>query len=229
MIGLIPLVDEEKESYWMLPGYMKAVEEAGGIPIMLPLCTRKGELEQLMEHIDGILFTGGHDVDPALYQEEKLEQCGEICSERDEMEKRMFHMGLGKDMPMLGICRGIQFINVMCGGSLYQDLPTQRKSETEHHQTPPYDKPIHQVCIREKTPLYELLQRKELQVNSYHHQAVKELGEGLEPMAVSEDGLIEAVYLPEKRFVWAVQWHPEFSYKVDASSKKIMEEFVGSC
>ena len=229
MIGLIPLMDEEKESYWMLPGYMKALEQAGAIPVMLPLCTDKNDLGQLMEHIDGILFTGGHDVNPALYGEERISECGIVCGERDKMESILFQMGLEKDIPMFGICRGIQFINAMCGGSLYQDLPLQRPTATEHHQTPPYDIPVHRVDISQGTPLYKLLKVKELQVNSYHHQAIRVLGDGLEVMAVSEDGLVEAVYMPAKKFVWAVQWHPEFNFMVDENSRAIMKLFVEQC
>lgn len=229
IIGLVPLMDEEKESYWMLPGYMKALEEAGGIPVMLPMCTDKEALKQLAEHLDGILFTGGHDVNPAFYGEEPGSQCGVICNERDQMEQILFQLGTELNIAMLGICRGMQFINVMCGGSLYQDLPTQMPSDISHRQTAPYDRAVHKVSIIENTPLHELLLTDELPVNSCHHQAVKVLGNGLQSMALSEDGLIEAIYMPEKKFVWAVQWHPEFFYKVDESSRKIMKIFVEHC
>ncbi|MDO5540432.1 MAG: gamma-glutamyl-gamma-aminobutyrate hydrolase family protein [Eubacteriales bacterium] len=226
LIGLIPLYDEEKESLWMLPGYMDGIIEAGGIPIMLPLTKDDQMLSQLVGQCDGFLFTGGHDVSPDLYNEVPVKECGACCKERDIMEKKLFGMALKADKPVLGICRGIQFINAVLGGSLYQDLPTQHPSELEHHQTPPYDISIHKVKIVENTPLHELLNIRELDVNSYHHQAIKKLSTHLTAMAYSTDDLVEAVYMKDKKFVWAVQWHPEFSHKSDQNSKRIFKKFV---
>lgn len=175
------------------------------------------------------MLTGGHDIDPMLYGEEPSPQCGPICRERDAMETITARSAMERDLPILGICRGIQFLNVFLGGSLYQDLPAQHPSETEHHQRPPYDVPAHRVSLSEGGSLFQLLQKASIPVNSYHHQAIKRLGSGLRVMAVSEDGIPEAVELPEKRFVWAVQWHPEFSYPTDESSKRIFREFVRKC
>lgn len=228
LIGVVPLMDYDKDSYWMLPGYMKGIEEAGGIPLMLPLTDDCSAIEQLAELCDGFLLTGGHDVSPELYGEKILKECGEICPERDIMEKHLLELALDADKAVLGICRGIQFINAVLGGSLYQDLPTQHESSTKHVQKPPYDVPVHKVNVCEKSPLYELLGKEKLDVNSYHHQAVKELSPELEAMAYSEDGLVEAVCMPEKNFIWAVQWHPEFSYKVNEDSKKIFSAFVSA-
>ena len=134
-----------------------------------------------------------------------------------------------EDKAVLGICRGIQYLNAMLGGSLYQDLNVQHPSKTEHHMEPPYDRVIHQVQIIDGTPLHQLLQVTELGVNSYHHQAVKTLAPLLTVMAESEDGLVEAVYMSEKSYVWAVQWHPELSYQTDKYSRKIFESFVAAC
>ena len=228
LIGLIPLVDDERESYWMLPGYMQGIIEAGGTPIMLPLTDNEYIIHQLAEKCDGILFTGGHDVSPSLYGENKLPECGACSKERDKMEAMLLERAIELDKPVLGICRGIQLINAVLGGTLYQDLPTQMESDLEHHQNPPYDKPIHNVSIIADTPLYELLQKDILAVNSYHHQAVKKLSDQLLPMAKADDGLIEAVYMPSKRFVWGIQWHPEFSYKGDENSAKIFYVFISA-
>ena len=230
-IGLIPLWDDEKESLWMLPGYMDGIREAGGIPIMLPLSTDVEEIEQLMTMVDGVLFTGGHDVSPSVYGEKALPGMVVSFQKRDEMESIVLDICLREHKAVLGICRGIQFINAAMGGKLYQDLPTEHPSDTEHHQTPPYDVPIHKVIVNKETPLGTILfgdntAEHELMVNSYHHQAVKELAPGLEIMAESEDGLIEAVYKPDETFFWAFQWHPEFSYMTDESSRKIFEAFV---
>lgn len=226
MIGVVPLVDEERESYWMLPGYMKGIEKAGGIPVMLPLTLDEMIIEQLVQAMDAFLFTGGQDVSPSIYGETALPECGAPCGLRDRMEGMLLNAVLKLDKPILGICRGIQFLNAALGGTLYQDLPTQHTSRVEHHQSPPYDIPVHFVRICQNTPLHTLLQIDELCVNSYHHQAVRELSPKLKAMAVSEDGLTEAVYMPDKKFVWAVQWHPEFSFEKDDASRRIFEVFV---
>lgn len=228
LIGIVPLVDTEKRSYWMLPGYMEGVVQAGGLPIMLPLTSNQTEIQQLTMMCDGFLFTGGHDVSPSVYQSHRSEKCGECCIQRDEMETALFRKAFEMDKPILGICRGIQFINAIMGGTLYQDLPTEYSSETEHHQLPPYDVPCHGVKIMEDSQLYDLLKVDTIMVNSYHHQAIKKLAPGIVPMAVSEDGLVEAIRVHKKSFIWAVQWHPEFSYHVDENSRKIFRKFVES-
>ena len=130
--------------------------------------------------------------------------------------------------PILGICRGIQFINAMLGGTLYQDLPTQIVSNVEHHQSPPYDEPIHSVRIIENTPLHLLLEKNVIYVNSYHHQGIKKLSKELRAMAYSSDGIIEAVYAPGKKYVWAVQWHPEFIFSKDSNNKKLFQSFANA-
>lgn len=228
MVGIIPLVDKERESYWMLPGYMEGLASEGAIPVMLPLTSDQAVLEQIVEKFDGFLFTGGQDVSPAIYGEETLPVCGDCCKERDEMERKLLALAWEQDKPVLGICRGIQFINAVLGGTLYQDLPSQKPSEVEHHQSPPYDEPIHDVRIVENSPLHRLLCQMKLSVNSYHHQGVKELSPKLDAMAYSTDGLVEAVYAPEKKYIWAVQWHPEFSFLKDSNSRIIFQSFVES-
>lgn len=199
--------------------------------MILPLKADEEEIKQICGMCDGFLFTGGHDVDPALYGAERSSQCGQPNYDRDFLEKRVFAYALQEDKPVFGICRGIQLINALCGGTLYQDLPTEYKGtkEVEHHMNPPYDIPCHEVTILENTPLSMLLNRLTIKVNSYHHQAIKELAAALKPMAVSEDGLIEAVYMPDKKFIQAVQWHPEFIYLKDEDARKLFKSFVSAC
>ena len=210
----------------MLPGYMKGIEAVGGIPVMLPLTEDEKIIQTLVGQFDGFLLTGGQDVAPALYGEAVSDKCGEPCPERDAMETVLLKYALEADKPILGICRGIQFLNVYFGGTLYQDLPAEYTSDTEHHMTPPYDRAVHCVRLTAGSPLHALLEKDILGVNSYHHQAIRCLAPELLPMAYSEDGLAESVYLPDKRFVWAVQWHPELSYQKDGNSKKILHAFV---
>ncbi|MCI8350715.1 MAG: gamma-glutamyl-gamma-aminobutyrate hydrolase family protein [Oscillospiraceae bacterium] len=228
LIGLVPLVDEGRESYWMLPGYMTGVEQAGGVPVMLPLTSDREALRRLAEGLDGFLLTGGHDVSPAVYGAPVSPLCGACCPGRDAMEGLLLRLALEKDKPVLGICRGIQFLNAALGGTLYQDLPAERPSEVVHHQEPPYDQPSHPVAPLPGTPLEKLMGAGALPVNSCHHQGLKDLAPGLSPMATAEDGLVEAVWMPGARFVWAVQWHPEFAFRTEAS-RRIFGTFVAAC
>ncbi len=226
IIGVMPLWDDEKDSIWMLPGYMDGIDQAGGIPVMFPFTSDVKDLEQLAGMCSGFLFTGGHDVSPEIYHEKPLEGLVSCCSKRDIMEEEILRMAIESDKPVLGICRGIQLINAELGGTLYQDIPLQHPSGTEHHQNAPYDIPVHEVRVIPDTPLYECLKQERLAVNSYHHQAVKEISERLAVMAVSPDGLVEALYMPGHRFLWAVQWHPEFSFRKDPGSRRIFSAFV---
>ncbi|WP_243300020.1 gamma-glutamyl-gamma-aminobutyrate hydrolase family protein [Bacillus litorisediminis] len=229
IIGVVPLFDEKKDSYWMLPGYMKGIEDAGGIPVMLPLTTDKDIISSLALAYDGFLFTGGQDINPELYGEKTEVVCGAPCEERDVMENILFKQCIELNKPVFGICRGIQLFNVLLGGTLYQDIPTQMSSNIVHTQKPPYDVPVHRVIIEKETPLYDILGTEFLMVNSYHHQGIKTLSPHLLPAAKADDGLIEAVYMPEKKFAMAVQWHPEFNYKVEDTSFRLFVEFVNSC
>ena len=229
IIGVMPLWDDDKESIWMLPGYMDGIKEAGGLPIIFPMTTDEEEIKQLCDMCTGFLFTGGHDVSTELYHENPVPGMVDSCRTRDDMELQVLDIAVKQDKAVLGICRGIQFINAALGGSLYQDLPSQRPSAVEHHMTAPYDRTAHRVKISKDSPLYKILGKEELGVNSYHHQAVKALSPLLREMAVSEDELIEAVYMPGKKYIVALQWHPEFSYKVDESSRKIFESFIDAC
>lgn len=229
VIGVVPLIDYTKSSYWMLPGYLNGIRQAGAMPIMFPVIDNNADAEMLADMCDGFLFTGGQDVDPAVYGAEKTELCGECCPERDTMEKLLFDIAMKRDIPVLGICRGIQFINACLGGTLWQDIPTQFSDKLTHCQKPPYNKPVHDVMIDRDSPLYELLKKECIAVNSYHHQGVRELSPELKSMASAPDGLVEAVYAPDHKFLWAVQWHPEFSYESDKNSLLVFNAFVEKC
>lgn len=229
VIGLIPLYDDEKESYWMLPGYMKVLEKCGALPIMLPLLDNQDDLKELLEHIDGLLLTGGHDVDPAIYTDSASDKCGVPCKLRDSMEGKLLDMALSMDMPVIGICRGIQFMNAHLGGTLYQDLPSEHKSGVNHQMVKPYDRAVHKVEVYENNILSDIIGAGEYGVNSYHHQAIKDLAKDLEVLAKAEDGIVEAVSVKGKKFALAVQWHPEFSFEKDTRAVKLIQAFVDAC
>lgn len=236
VIGLVPLYDEFKDSYWMLPGYMIALEESGAIPVMMPLTADEEAVRQLAEQLDGFVLTGGHDVDPAVYGEEKREVCGTLCRQRDEMEKLLLQEVLRLDKPVFGICRGLQFLNGYLGGTLYQDLEAEypaagsgEEKQVSHRMKPPYDGEAHKVTILPDSFLEKILHQKEMGVNSCHHQGIRKLAPVLKAAAVGPDGLIEAAEMPGKRFAAAVQWHPEFSFRKSEESRRILAKFVEAC
>jgi putative glutamine amidotransferase len=213
----------------MIPGYMNGIINAGGIPTILPLTDNAEIIRQIAEKFDGFLFTGGQDVNPKLYGEDPIRECGSPCDIRDNMEAKLFDEAVIKlDKPALGICRGIQFINAHLGGTLYQDLPLQHGTAVNHHQSPPYDVPVHTVKVMPDNFLAEIIGEGTVKVNSYHHQAVKSLAGSLKTAAVSEDGLIEAVVMSGRSFMVAVQWHPELSFD-NEGSRKLFQAFTNAC
>ncbi|MFI3304263.1 MAG: gamma-glutamyl-gamma-aminobutyrate hydrolase family protein [Rikenellaceae bacterium] len=231
IIGIIPLWDDDKQSIWMLPGYMDLIRESGGIPIILPLRSSEDDVLSICDLCNGFLLTGGHDVNPSLYGAERSVKCGVTNHWRDSLERTIFDFAVARDLPILGICRGVQLMNVFGGGTLYQDLPTEYRVEggVNHQMTPPYDQPWHKVRIVDGTPLAKIASSLELEVNSYHHQTIRELAPMFKAMAFSEDGLVEAIYIPERRFIVGVQWHPEFNYTRDTASQQIAKSFIDNC
>lgn len=227
LIGLTPFYNEKRQNCFMDSAFLHAVEAAGGIPLVLPLTRDEGLLGEISGRLDGFLFTGGQDVAPELYGERALPECGPVCQERDEMELRLLRFVTVRDKPLLGVCRGIQLANAALGGTLYQDLPSQKPSEAIHRQAEPYSLPAHEVTILPNTPLDALPRMpRSVSVNSLHHQAIKRLSPRLCPMAISGDGLIEAAWMPEKRFIWLIQWHPELMPENDPASGQIFSAFV---
>ena len=226
IIGVVPLWDSEKSSLWMLPGYMDGLIEAGAVPVMLPMASDDSAMRSIIDRLDGFLLTGGQDVSYLLYGEPRHEKCGEICDMRDKMELALAKRALEADKPLFGICRGLQFLNVFCGGTLYQDLPSEFDSSIGHDMVAPYDRAVHSVELN--SYLAKLLGADKLEVNSLHHQGIKALAPSLEACAKASDGLIEAVRAPGRNFILAVQWHPEFALEWE-SSKKLFLAFVKAC
>ncbi|MBQ9148741.1 MAG: GNAT family N-acetyltransferase [Oscillospiraceae bacterium] len=224
VIGLMPLYDDKKDSYWMLPGYMTMLQSQGAVPMMLPLTTDRTELDYFLETCDGFILTGGHDVSPAIYGQEATALCGLTIPKRDEMDCYILKEAVARDKAVLGICRGHQLMNAAFGGTLYQDLQTQNPTDVNHRMQPPYDGCAHSVTV--SGPLAQLLGTTACPVNSYHHQAVCDLSPEFVAMATAPDGIVEAMYMPGKRFVWSVQWHPEFAYQVSEPNRRIIGAFL---
>ena len=227
LIGVTPLWDVELDSLWMLPDYLGGIREAGGVPVVLPFDDGEDTIALLADRFDGFLFTGGPDVSPALYGTEDPDGKAKTCPRRDRLEAELLRKVRTLDKPVLGICRGLQLINAVLGGTLYLDLPSEHPSELVHRQAKPYGRTTHSVRLA--GPLRELLEAEDLPVNTLHHQAVRTLAPGLEPMAFSPDGLVEAFRDPAARFLWAVQWHPEYLFPHETPSRRIFHAFVAAC
>ena len=231
IIAVTALFDEEKDSIWMLPSYLNAIIEAGGIPIILPLIDNEEDVENLAKRFDGFLLTGGQDINPKIYNSKKESHCGDISDGRDTMERMLLEKILELNKPILAICRGFQLLNSYLGGNLYQDISIEKNngSVSIHKQEKPYTKPIHKVKVKKDSLLFKITNKDEFDVNSMHHQAIKELSSKLEAAAVSEDGIIESIYLNNNNFVLGVQWHPELLYKDFEEHELIFKSFINSC
>ena len=229
LIALLPLWDKEKNSYWMLPGYAELIIKSGGVPVVLTFSDDNESVKEIADRFDGFVFTGGDDIDTERYGQKPIEQCGQPCAQRDSLEFALFSEVIKTDKPVLGICRGMQFLNVALGGTLYQDLPTQKPGDVCHKQPAPFDALTHSVKVEKDTLLYSIVGTETLMVNTLHHQAAAEIAPSLRVCATADDGLAEAVYAPEKAFLLGVQWHPEMIFSHEENSIKIGKAFVEAC
>ena len=208
--------------------YLQSIELAGALPIAIPLYLKDETLKEYIDLCDAFLIPGGIDVDPSFYNEEKEEKCGTTNKEYDNYQIKLIKMIMESGKPILGICRGLQILNVAFGGSLIQDIPSSIDNHLTHNQENERYETIHEVMIDEDSFLYPLLGNK-AQVNSKHHQSIKEVGEGLKVVAESSDGVIEAIEGISYPLI-AVQWHPEnFIRAKENTMKSIFSYFVEMC
>ena len=206
---------------------LKAFMLSGAIPLMLPNTLEEELMDEYLEIIDGLCFSGGDDICPLMYGEDPIKEVKKIDHLRDEFEVKLFQKAAAKNMPVLGICRGCQIINVSSGGSLYQDINVQKDGTNGH--MPKFASAgyaHHKVEIMKDSALYKILQTEEIPVNSYHHQAVKNIAQGYKVSALSKDGTIEAIESLNHSFILGVQWHPELLYKKYPVFLKIFEALV---
>jgi putative glutamine amidotransferase len=188
--------------------YTQALQEAGAIAVVLPAHGFIDDVAPLLDRLDGLLFAGGPDIDPATYGHERHASLGpDVDRVSDDYELALLREATARDLPLLAICRGMQALNVLRGGTLHQHLPD--RTELEHRQTHEPYAPAHTVTVAAGSPLHRLTGRRRLDVNSFHHQAVDELGRRLVACAHAPDGTIEALFDPALRFCLGVQWHAE--------------------
>jgi putative glutamine amidotransferase len=215
-------VDESEERFVLDRPYAVAIACAGGIPIFLPtLSEDRSLLKDLVARIDGLLISGSRDIDPKFYDEEPHPNLRPMRLERTESEMIMLEESLKRDIPILGICGGMQLLNVFFRGSLYQDIPSEVYDALLHEKGS-----VHEVCVEENTLLQEITKEKRFSIRSYHHQSVKVPGKGLRVSATCPDGIVEAIEWADC-FVLGLQWHPE--REETEISNRIYRAFVDAC
>jgi putative glutamine amidotransferase len=212
MIGVTTSITVGKipERAYVNSAYLHAVQQAGGVPVVLPPQLSAASLGRLVRGLDGLLLTGGGDIDPAVFGEAPHPSVLEVAPARDTFELSAVRIALERRLPVLAICRGAQLVNVALGGTLFQDVASDPGTPLQHSQEEPRGRPTHAVQVKAGSRLAETLGTDELEVNSMHHQAVKTLGAGLVAVAWSPDQIVEGIELTDSsRLVLGVQWHPE--------------------
>lgn len=212
--------------------YVKAIEKAGGCPVVLSRVENMNTINPINQILDGIVFTGGTDTGPLNYEEMPYEGIELVDPIRDKFELDLAKWVLSNtDIPILGICRGMQILNVAVGGSLYQDLLSQKATKFNHSLTNifPKDEPSHMVNISRFSKLYDIFQVDKIAVNSFHHQGIKVIGKDFEATMTSEDNIIEAIEMKGERFVVGVQWHPEMLLERYPQYLKLFTSFLEYC
>ena len=231
-IGIITDLGMKSQDWDLIAhDYVKAVEMAGGSPLIIPVVDQLESISPVLNILDGIIFSGGTDIDPQCYGE--LMQFSSLGIEpvRDAHEIRLVKKVLDEmDIPVMGICRGMQLLNVAYGGTLYQDLEQQRKKEFNHcmEMYPKYNS-THDVVLQDQSFLKSIFQKSTIGVNSLHHQGIKTLGKGFAVTGTASDGLTEGIELSGDRCVFGVQFHPEMMVDNDPELRKIFEAFVKKC
>ncbi|MBI5880382.1 MAG: gamma-glutamyl-gamma-aminobutyrate hydrolase family protein [Chloroflexi bacterium] len=238
LIG-IPTATTLTEHYWarvvydVVAAYSRAVDRNGGVPMLIPLNLSDEALRTLYDRVDGVLLAGGDDMHPATYGESAQPHCGAPDSLRDATELKIARWALDERKPLLGICRGLQMINVATGGTLYQDVDTEYPDPIQHRIRGANGMPInapHPIAIDEGSRLAKAIGATTAIVNSGHHQAVKDVGDGLQVIARAADQLVEAVTaVADERYILAVQFHPELMIDDEPRMNGIFRDFVNAC
>ncbi len=210
--------------------YCRAIEAAGGLPLLLSPTVSKSSPRRILDRLDGLLISGGNfDIHPRHYGEKRVAALGEVKPERTRFELELVAVALARDLPLLGICGGAQAINVALGGSLYQDIATQLPHAAEHQLSEKKTRGGHAIMVKPGTQLHRILGRNTVEVNTTHHQAVKKPGKGLIVNATAGDGVIEGIESPRHSFVLGVQWHPEALAPRYRHQQRIFSFFVSAC
>lgn len=219
---------DDRVAEGVMEDYISAILLAGGVPVLLPVALGQEHSGAVIDRLDGVLLTGGHDINPILYGQQPLPVSETPDPAKDQLDLSLVQLCLKRKKPLLGICRGMQMLNIVLGGTLYQDLPSIAQSALHNVNNYPehsLNAFAHTVQIVPDSQLSTALATTSVQTNSRHHQGVHELGHGLVPVATTEDGLIEGVEYPHHPFCVGVQWHPE-NLKEDPAMRRLFRHFV---
>ncbi len=233
IIGITSAYEEEKElkhyhRTTVCIDYAESIVKAGGIPLIIPVLSDREVIKSQLELVDGLLMSGGADINPRYYNQDFLEGMKLVSPERDRHEWIILEEFLPTNKPILGVCRGMQMINIFNGGTLHQDIKNMTENTLKHIQDYLPELEVHKVNIKKNSVLNNLF-GEELVTNSFHHQALDKIGEGLKVVATTKDGIVEAIESKEDRFLLGVQWHPEMmTARGSKSMLKIFEKFVES-
>lgn len=225
LIGVVCGHQQDPERFYVNAPYIHALQRAGGTPVLIPYLPKE-QLLEILSMFAGILLPGGIDIDPARFGEQPHPRCGQIDPIWDELDITVASWALENSVPILAICRGIQVLNVAAGGTLVQDIASQVRDPIKHQQEAPRWYATHDISVQPGSRLAALLGGRSLRVNSFHHQAVRQVGAGLRVVASAPDGVIEAVEGTSSHFVLGVQWHPELMADRYPSAQQLFDEFV---
>ena len=224
LIGITCSIDEQADRLQLNAAYLEAVEAAGGIPVLL--AGGRETALAVVDRLDGILFTGGVDLDPSYFGEAPLQGLGEVSPRRDSFEVELCRAAYDRGLPVLGICRGCQLMTIVRGGDVYQDLPSQKPDAMQHVQQAPRGHRSHSVAVVSGSRLAAAAGCESLRVNSFHHQAVRRLAEGCQVAATAPDGVVEAFEDPRHPFWLGVQWHPEALWRHEPAAAAVFRALV---
>ena len=231
----LPGVPGERQPCWLMGrSYVEELRKVGAVPWVIPLLPHDPDtLREIFDRLDGVFITGGVDVDPARYGEAKTPLCGTLDPDRDAVELLLLKHAMERQLPVLAVCRGIQILNVMGGGTLYQDVTAMVPAAMKHDYFPTPERPsrsylAHDITVKADSLLGAALGESVVPVNSMHHQAIKDLAPTLRPTAFAPDGIIEAVESTSNHFVVAVQWHPEELAETQPGMKRLFESFAAA-
>ncbi len=244
-IGITPDTDDgryiktrspDEKVVYLWDRYLRAFTDNGAVAVVLPVAPKPALIKGLLDRLDGVVLAGGNfDIHPRHYREKPIPELGWVKEPRTNFELALLREALKRDIPVLGICGGMQAINIVFGGTLYQDIDTQRPSSRNHQQKLPKSRPSHPVTVETGTRLARIVSGKRsapettIKVNSTHHQAVKDLGQGLVACGVASDGIVEAIESPDHGFVLGVQWHPEMLCPKYPEQQNIIRAFIREC
>lgn len=228
IIGIFPSYDEEKKQVFLKKQYLDEIIRFGGIPYIIPLSSDQKIIYEVISNINGLILSGGYDIDPKYYNQKNEGKSKGISETTDECEAVIIRLAVEADIPILGICRGMQALNVFCGGSLIQDIPSEIGFSAVHLLEKPKTA-FHNITVEKESPLSAAAGFGTHLVNSYHHQAVKNVAPDFSVAATAEDGIIEAIYHKNKKYILGIQWHPERDHEKVEINKNILEEFIKVC